>query len=217
MKFSAQRESFLTPLQHVIGAVERRQTSAILGNILIDATDNVILTASDSEIELRADADIHVDQAGSVTVPARKLFEICRHLPDSARIDIEVAGDKAKVKSGRSRFTLSTLPANEFPKTDALVDSQHVTLSVAELHESLQATAFSMAQQDVRFYLNGLLLEIGALRLSCVATDGHRLAYSQCITKAEPEQPVRAIVPRKSVNELQRLLGTAEADDEDRR
>jgi len=118
-----------------------------------------------------------VDQEGSVTVPARKLYDICRHLPDSARIDLDVEGDKAKLKSGRSRFTLSTLPANEFPKTDALENAQLVTLTVEELQKSLQATAFSMAQQDVRFYLNGLLIEIAAKRLSCVATDGHRLAY----------------------------------------
>lgn len=214
MKFSAQRESLLTPLQHVIGAVERRQTSAILGNILIEANDTVQLTASDSEIELQALADIHIDQTGSVTVPARKLFDICRHLPDSARIDIDVEGDKAKIKSGRSRFTLSTLPANEFPKADSLNEAQLVTLTVEEMQKSLQSTAFSMAQQDVRFYLNGLLLEIGKQRLSCVATDGHRLAYAKNDTKAEPESPVRAIVPRKSVGELQRLLGTAEPDDE---
>ena len=213
MKFSAQRESLLTPLQHVIGAVERRQTSAILGNILIEANDTVQLTASDSEIELQALADIHIDQTGSVTVPARKLFDICRHLPDSARIDIDVEGDKAKIKSGRSRFTLSTLPANEFPKADSLNEAQLVTLTVEEMQKSLQSTAFSMAQQDVRFYLNGLLLEIGKQRLSCVATDGHRLAYAKNDTKAEPENPVRAIVPRKSVGELQRLLGTAEPDD----
>ncbi len=214
MKFSAQRTSLLTPLQHVIGAVERKQTSAILGNILIEANDTVVLTATDSEIELQALADIHIDQPGSVTVPARKFFDICRHLPDSARIDFDAEGDKAKLKSGRSRFTLSTLPANEFPKSDGLKDAQKVKLTAEELQKSLQATAFSMAQQDVRFYLNGLLLEIGAQRLSCVATDGHRLAYSQCVTKAEPETPVRAIVPRKSVSELQRLLGTAEPDDE---
>ena len=214
MKFSAQRESLLIPLQHVIGAVERKQTSAILGNILIEANDKVLLTASDSEIELQAVGDIHVDQPGSVTVPARKLYDICRHLPDSARIDMDVEGDKAKLKSGRSRFTLSTLPANEFPKAALLENAQRVTLTVEELQKSLQSTAFSMAQQDVRFYLNGLLLEIGVQRLSCVATDGHRLAYSISETKAEPETPVRAIVPRKSVGELQRLLGTAEPEDE---
>lgn len=214
MKFSAQRESLLGPIQHIIGAVERRQTLPILGNILIQADETVVMTANDSEIELQSTADIHVDVPGSVTVPARKFYDICRHLPESARVDVDVEGDKAKVKSGRSRFTLSTLPANEFPDSDVLKNAQEVTLTVEELQKSLQATAFSMAQQDVRFYLNGLLLEIGSQRLSCVATDGHRLAYSQCKTKAEPETPVRAIVPRKSITELQRLLGTAEPDDQ---
>ncbi len=213
MKFSAQRESLLGSIQHIIGAVERKQTLAILGNILIQAGDQVVMTANDSEIELQSTAHIHVDVPGSVTVPARKFYDICRHLPDSARVDVDVEGDKAKVKSGRSRFTLATLPANEFPESHVLNNAQRVSLTVAELQKSLQATAFSMAQQDVRFYLNGLLLEIGSQRLSCVATDGHRLAYSQCATDAEPEIPVRAIVPRKTISELQRLLATAASDD----
>jgi len=214
MKFSVQRESLLSPLTQIIGAVERRQTDAIFGNILIEAAESVTFTATDSEIELQAVADIHVDQPGSITVPARKFYDICRHLPDSARIDVSVEGEKAKIKSGRSRFTLTTLPADQFPKTEPLQDTQLVSLSVEELQNSIQATAFSMAQQDVRFYLNGLLLEISPKRLSCVATDGHRLAYAQCETKAEPENSVRAIVPRKSVSEWQRLLGTAEPDDQ---
>jgi len=214
MKFSAQRESLLTPLQHVVGAVERRQTSPVLGNVLIDADDGVLtVTATDTEIELQAHADLHIDQSGVTTVPARKLLEICRYLPDSARIDFDSTGEKVKFNSGRSRFTLATLPVEEFPKVDALQDPQIVTLAAGELHQCIRSTAFSMAQQDVRFYLNGMLLEIGSARLSCVATDGHRLAYSQCATEAEPAEPVRSIIPRKSINELQRLLGAAGADD----
>ena len=147
-------------------------------------------------------------------MPARKLLDICKYLPESARVDFDSTGDKVKFNSGRSRFTLATLPAAEFPRVDALVDAQSVTLTEAELHQCIRSTSFSMAQQDVRFYLNGMLLEIGSGRLSCVATDGHRLAYSQCETDAEPETPVRAIIPRKSVTELQRLLSTADAEQE---
>jgi DNA polymerase-3 subunit beta len=214
MKFSAQRETLLTPLQHVVGAVERRQTTPILGNVLMQASDGYLtLTASDSEIEMQARVEMHIDQPGTTTVPARKLLEICKHLPDSARVDFDASGDKVVFKSGRSKFTLATLPAEEFPQVAELDSPQNVVLTADVLHTCIKNTAFSMAQQDVRFYLNGMLLEIGADRLSCVATDGHRLAYSQCDTDAEPETPVRAIIPRKSIGELQRLLGSVDASE----
>ncbi|MFK8078294.1 MAG: DNA polymerase III subunit beta [Granulosicoccus sp.] len=212
MKFSAQRETLLAPLQHVVGAVERRQTTPILGNVLMQANDGYLtLTASDSEIEMMARVEMHIDRPGATTVPARKLLEICKHLPDSARVDFDYSGDKVIFKSSRSKFTLATLPPEEFPRVDELDSPQRVVLTADVLHSSIKSTAFSMAQQDVRFYLNGMLLEIGADRLSCVATDGHRLAYAQCDTDAEPETPVRAIIPRKSIGELQRLLGGVDA------
>lgn len=213
MKFTTQRESLLSPLQHVVGAVERRQTSPVLGNVLIEADEGYLtITATDSEIEMQARVVMDTEQTGSTTVPARKLFDICKNLPDSALINFSHSGDKVQFKSGRSRFTLATLPANEFPKVDALKLPQKVTIGVEALHQCIRNTAFSMAQQDVRFYLNGLLLEIGSERLSCVATDGHRLAYAQCSTDAEPDTPVRAIIPRKSVSELQRLLSGTDPD-----
>lgn len=212
MKFSAQRETLLAPLQHVVGAVERRQTTPILGNVLMQADDGYLtLTASDSEIEMMARVEMHIDRPGATTVPARKLLEICKHLPDSARVDFDYSGDKVIFKSSRSKFTLATLPPEEFPRVEELDSPQRVVLTADVLHSCIKNTAFSMAQQDVRFYLNGMLLEIGADRLSCVATDGHRLAYAQCDTDAEPETPVRAIIPRKSIGELQRLLGSVDA------
>lgn len=211
MKFSAQRETLLTPLQHVVGAVERRQTTPILGNVLMQANDGYLtLTASDSEIEMQARVEMHIDSPGSTTVPARKLLEICKHLPESARVDFAASGDKVIFKSGRSKFTLATLPSEEFPQVAELESAQQVVLTADVLLTCIHNTAFSMAQQDVRFYLNGMLLEIGADRLSCVATDGHRLAYAQCLTDAEPETPVRAIIPRKSIGELQRLLSSVQ-------
>jgi len=214
MKFSAQRESLLTPLQHVVGAVERKQTSPVLGNVLIEADDGYLtITASDSEIEMQARVEMQVDQPGSTTVPARKLLDICKHLPESARIDFSFTGDKVLLKSGRSRFTLATLPTEEFPKVGELESAQEVHLTALDLLRCVKHTSFSMAQQDVRFYLNGMLLEISEDRLSCVATDGHRLAYSQCDTEANPETPVRAIIPRKSISELQRLLSSSDPED----
>ncbi len=214
MKFSVQRESLLSPLQHVVGAVERKQTSPVLGNVLIEADDGYLtITASDSEIEMQARVEMHIDQTGATTVPARKLLDICKNLADSARIEFTLTGDKVVFKSGRSRFTLATLPADQFPKTAPLNEPQSVQIKATDLHRCIRNTAFSMAQQDVRFYLNGMLLEIGADRLSCVATDGHRLAYSQCTTEADPEMPVRAIIPRKSVGELQRLLSSTDTEE----
>lgn len=213
MKFSAKRESLLDPLQQVIGAVEKRQTNPVFGNVLIEGAESgITLTATDSEIELRAFSGFSVDEPGASTVQARKLLEICRHLPEQVRISFEVTGDKAVLKSGRSRFTLATLPTDQFPKSDPLKDGQKIVVPVEALHQAMRATAFSMAQQDVRFYLNGMLVEIGQERLCCVSTDGHRLAWSEVVTDITPETPVRAIVPRKSVGELTRLLGAATAD-----
>ena len=211
MKFSAQRESFLEPLAQVIGAVERRQTSPVLGNVLVEAGEQgVTLTASDSEIELRASSAIAVERTGSTTIPARKLFEICRHLPEQSRIEVEQDGEKVKLKAGRSRFTLATLPAEQFPVAVALDDARRIVLPAASLLRCMKSTAFSMAMQDVRFYLNGMLLEITEDGLCTVATDGHRLAWSRVELDGVSGEPVRAIVPRKSVGELQRLLGGAE-------
>ena len=211
MKFSAQRESFLEPLAQVIGAVERRQTSPVLGNVLVEADEGgVTVTASDSEIELRATGAIAVERAGATTIPARKLFEICRHLPEEARVELEQEAEKVKLKAGRSRFTLATLPAEQFPVSSALDGARRIVLPAASLLRCMKATAFSMAMQDVRFYLNGMLLETTEDGLCTVATDGHRLAWSRVALDGPAGEPVRAIVPRKSVGELQRLLGAAE-------
>ncbi|MFK7892278.1 MAG: DNA polymerase III subunit beta [Granulosicoccus sp.] len=213
MKFSVQREILLAPLQQVVGAVERKQTSPILGNVLLKADDGYLTTvATDSEIEMQARVSLEIEQAGATTVSARKLLDICRLLPDSGRLDFQFLGDKVVLKSGRSRFSLATLPAQDFPELDALDSPQRLSVPAELLQDCIRSTAFSMAQQDVRFYLNGMLIEIGSERLTCVATDGHRLAYSQCETDVEPEIPVRAIVPRKGINELLRLLGTLDND-----
>ncbi|MEE9334760.1 MAG: DNA polymerase III subunit beta [Granulosicoccaceae bacterium] len=211
MKFSAQRETILFPLQHVFGAVERKQTSPILANVLIQAKNGTLtMTGTDNEIEMQATAELHIDLEGDLTVQARKLLDICKSLPEAARIDLEVSDGKVKFKSGRSRFVLATLPAKEFPMLKPLDNAQIVSLTAKALLHCISSTSFSMAQQDVRFYLNGMLLEISSDRLSCVATDGHRLAYSQLSTDANPSDPVRAIIPRKSVSELQRLLGSVD-------
>jgi DNA polymerase-3 subunit beta len=207
MKLTAAREALLKPLQAVIGVVERRQTMPILANVLLVAKDGeVSVTATDLEVELVANADVQVDSPGEVTVPGRKLLDICRALPDDAQIAISQSGEKLSIKSGRSKFSLTTLPAAEFPTVEDISGGKSVAVSQEVLARLLDKTHFSMAQQDVRYYLNGLLLETGGKVLRAVATDGHRLALCEVEVDGgdAPEQQV--IVPRKGVLELQRLM-----------
>jgi len=213
MKFSIQREALLKPLQHVIGVVERRQTLPVLGNVLINASKkNVCLTATDLEVELQAQVAVSVTEVGDITLPARKLLDICRTLPDEAQLDISVKKDRALITSGKSRFTLSTLPATEFPVVDKIKSARKFSLPEKQLHQLIESTGFAMAQQDVRYYLNGLMLEPGAGLLRAVATDGHRLALCDLAADVGEGESQQVIVPRKGVQELQRLL--EQSDDE---
>ncbi|RLA32790.1 MAG: DNA polymerase III subunit beta, partial [Gammaproteobacteria bacterium] len=165
MKLTAGREALLKPLQAVIGVVERRQTMPILANVLLVAKEGkVAITATDLEVELVASAEAEVDAPGEVTVPARKLLDICRALPDDASVSVSLSGEKLVVKSGRSKFSLTTLPAAEFPTVEDIDAGQSVEVSQALLGKLLDKTHFAMAQQDVRYYLNGLLLETGKKR-----------------------------------------------------
>ena len=207
MKLSVQREVFLQPMQAVVGVVERRQTMPILANVLLVAKDGRLsVTATDLEVELVAMTDVDIQQEGEVTVPGRKLLDICRALPSEAKLSLNLDGDRVTVRSGRSRFTLSTLPAAEFPVIDDINAQQSITLSREQAHLLLAKTQFSMAQQDVRYYLNGLLLEAEGKRLRAVATDGHRLALCEVDLKKKVETAQQVIVPRKGVLELQKLL-----------
>ena len=207
MKFTIQREDFLKPLQQVIGVVERRQTLPVLGNVLVNASKKQIkLTATDLEVELQAQVTVPVTETGDITLPARKLLDICRTLPEEAQLDISVKKDRALVRSGKSRFTLSTLPATEFPVIDKIKSAKRITLPQNKLHELIERTAFSMAQQDVRYYLNGLMLEPANGILRAVATDGHRLAMCEIEADTGDSTGEQVIVPRKGVQELHRLL-----------
>lgn len=211
MKFSIQREALLKPLQAVIGVVERRQTLPVLGNVLINAGKKTVkFTATDLEVELQAQVNLPVTESGDITLPARKLLDICRTLPDEAQIDLSVSKDRCVVSSGKSRFTLSTLPAGEFPVVDKVRSAVRLTLPQRELHELIERTAFAMAQQDVRYYLNGLMLEPADGLLRAVATDGHRLAM--CTLPVEGSSSgEQVIVPRKGVQELHRLLADSDS------
>lgn len=207
MKFSSARESILGLLQSVIGVVERRQTMPVLANVLVVVKgDQVSITATDLEVELVAKGSADVQQGGEVTIPGRKLFDIVKALPDAAQVTLSVEGERATVRSGKSRFTLSTLPASEFPTVEDIRGQQSLTIGQPALKKLLEKTHFSMAQQDVRYYLNGMLLESDGKTLKTVATDGHRLAYCEATMDTQASGLQQVIVPRKGVLELQRLL-----------
>ncbi len=211
MKFEITKEELLRPLQQVSGVVERRQTLPILSNILVvtDA-ESIAFTATDLEVELHATLVHPVATPGTTTLPARKLMDICRNLPDAAKIMLTVDGERATLRSGRSRFTLATLPAEDFPKVDEVASTQSVALPQATLRQLIDATHFAMAQQDVRYYLNGLMLELAGSRLRAVATDGHRLSLADIEAELQVEEPVQVIVPRKGISELLRLLNESD-------
>ncbi|MFY8124322.1 MAG: DNA polymerase III subunit beta, partial [Silanimonas sp.] len=207
MRFSLSREALLKPLQQVVGVVERRQTLPVLSNLLVEVRGvELSLTGTDLEVEMVARAVVEDAEDGETTIPARKLFEIVRALPDGCRVTVVVSGDKATVSAGRSRFTLATLAANDFPSVDALEGVERVSLSEALLKDLIERSAFAMAQQDVRYYLNGLLFDLRGDSLRCVATDGHRLALCEAALPGGTGTKRQIIVPRKGVLELQRLL-----------
>jgi DNA polymerase III subunit beta len=207
MKFSAERESILAPLQAVIGVVERRQTMPILANVLITGRgEQLSITATDLEVELVAKANVALEQAGEITLPGRKLLDIVKALPDKAKVTIAIEGERATVRSGKSRFTLATLPASDFPTVEDIRAQKAILIAQSALRRLLDKTHFSMAQQDVRYYLNGMLLEADGKTLRTVATDGHRLSYCEATLEHEAGSTQQVIVPRKGVLELQRLL-----------
>src|SRR5271170_488990 len=166
MKLTAEREKLLTPLQAVIGVVERRQTMPVLANVLLGVRQGQLaITATDLEVELVAATGIEVQDSGDITVPGRKFLDILRALPEKVSVSLSVEGEKVVIKAGRSSFRLSTLPAAEFPLIEDINSLQTVQVPRKELLRLLEKTHFSMAQQDVRYYLNGMLLEIDAQML----------------------------------------------------
>lgn len=207
MKFIIEREQLLKPLQQVSGPLGGRPTLPILGNLLVQVTDGaLLLTGTDLEMEMRARVPLtQAHEQGATTVPARKFFDIWRGLPNEAEISVELDDDRLLVRSGRSRFSLSTLPAADFPNLDDWQSEVEFSLPQSTLKRLIEATQFSMAHQDVRYYLNGMLFETEGQILRTVSTDGHRLAV--CSLEIGQDLPSHSvIVPRKGVIELMRLL-----------
>ena len=207
MRFSLQREAFLKPLAQVVNVVERRQTLPVLANFLVQVQNGQLsLTGTDLEVEMISRSAVDDAQDGETTIPARKLFDIIRALPDGSKVTVSQSGDKVTVQAGRSRFTLATLPANDFPSVDEVEATERIEVPEATLKELIERTSFAMAQQDVRYYLNGLLFDLNGPTLRCVATDGHRLALCEAALEQAAGAKRQIIVPRKGVTELQRLL-----------
>lgn len=214
MDIIVEREALLKPLQAASGVVERKQTLPILANILLTVKDDqLLLTGTDLEIELVGFVPIKtIKSSGSTTVSARKLFDICRTLPEGVLLHLSLENNYLVVRASESCFMLNTLPAQDFPNLEENAYPIQFTLKQAQLKNLLNKTYFAMGLQDVRHYLNGAFLDIGQKSIKCVAADGHRLALASLEDESIGDVEARVILPRKSVLELIRLL----ANDDDK-
>lgn len=208
-----QRDDMFNVLQRVSGVVERRQTLPILANVLLAVKeDRLVLTVTDLEIELVVGLQINMERPFiPTTVDCKKLLWIVKALPDNSVIKIEQKENRISLFSGRSRFSVATLPAEDFPKVENYSVNAELTLPQKALRTLLRKSYFSMAEQDVRYYLNGLLLDIDETSLSAIAADGHRLALSK-LSSNSSAHALKPIIPRKAVIELLRLLKESDSD-----
>jgi len=212
MKFTVDRDALLRPLQLLTGVVERRQTLQVLANVLLVANGSTVeVVGTDLEVELHVRVEnVKVEREGTTTLPTRKLADIFRSFAEGAQVSIQLEADRAIVRSGRSRFALATLPAADFPRTGGGVADFSIVLSQSNVRSLVDQVGFAMAQQDVRFFLNGMLLEVGPDYVRSVATDGHRLAMYTLKGVVGTGERRQVVLPRKGVLELARLLDGTE-------
>lgn len=213
MRFVIPREALVKPLQLTSGIAERKQTKPILGNVHLNINQQRLgITATDLEIQIVAFVEGVDGQAGELTLPARKFLDICKALPEGSSIEVNYENERAVIRSGRSRFILGCLPAKEFPKVEEVSQGQRIRLSQSALRKVIDKTHFAMAQQDVRYYLNGIMVEIDQSNLRAVATDGHRLALcDETLDIPEGVNPQQVIIPRKAVHEILKLFESNDA------
>lgn len=214
MNINIQKETLEEPLSQIIGVVEKRQTLPILGNVYLELSEGVLtLVGSDLETEITTRVSDISGSDGKTTVSARKLYDICRSLPKESQLSLVVEQDnKMVVKAGKSRFTLQTLGADDYPRLEETQWKHQFSLQQKQLNNLLTRTSFSMAQQDVRYFLNGLLIEIHDDQIVSVATDGHRLAKTQISVDSLGIDMVQSIVPRKAVLEIGKFLDASSED-----
>jgi DNA polymerase III subunit beta len=211
MQIKINREVLLKPLTNVSSIVERRHTLPILSNLLLQAKNNNIqLTATDLEMQISLNIESKFSGELSTTISAKKLLDICRSLPEAVDIDMASTDSRITVKAGKSRFNLQTLPAADYPVMTKVADSNtSIQISQIALKKLLKQVEFAMAQQDIRYYLNGLLLEVNDNKLNIVGTDGHRLSFTSTTLNKNYEK-TEVILPRKTVVELIKLLDDSE-------
>lgn len=210
MNFNINREEFLQPLQLVAGAVERRHTLPILANVLlqVEGEQRLWLTGTDLEVELVANVSLSGSSIndGKITVPAKKLLDIVRGFAEDATIFFEVEENKAVIRSGRAKYSLSTLTADDYPNLEDWQVESEFEITQQDLKALIESVQFSMAQQDVRYYLNGMSLETSDNTIRTVATDGHRLAMAINEYDDDSLPAKQVIIPRKGVMEISRLI-----------
>ncbi|MEW5966212.1 MAG: DNA polymerase III subunit beta [Pseudomonadota bacterium] len=208
----SERNALLASLTSVVGVVERRHTLPILSNLLLEKKgDKLTLLATDLELQVSTQLDAKAGDDFAITLAARKLFDIVRALPDDARVKLDSKDSQVVVSAGKSRFTLQTLPAADFPRVETGAGlGEAIRLPQQTLKRLLQLVQFAMASQDIRYYLNGMLLVLDGKQLRVVATDGHRLSYAETALETAAEAR-EVIIPRKTVMELSKLL--ADSDD----
>lgn len=218
MYFEISRKELLNPLKTAVSVVEQRQTLPILANVLVQVKDNTLsLMATDAEVEilcaLPLEASLNNDNEGGTTLPARKFFDIVRSLDDKLTIQIETDEAKATIKAGKSRFTLACLPAEDFPASPQIKDNCTFRLSQRTLKELIDQTSYAMAQNDVRYYLNGICLDLRSDgKLAIVATDGHRLALAEEEFELPSNEPIQVIIPNKAIKELMQMLDGSDSE-----
>lgn len=208
MKFIIDREKLIKPLQLVSAPLSSRPTLPILGNLLLQVDDNVLsMTGTDLEIEMITRLPLYeISESGATTVPARKFLDICRSLPSNSQIAIKLEDNRLTIQSGRSKFALSTLPASDFPNLENWQCDVDFCIPQKTLKQLIDSVQFSMASQDVRYYLNGMLFETENNLLKTVATDGHRLAVCALPIGQTIPTSCSVIMPRKGVLELAKLV-----------
>jgi len=208
MKLSTSRENLLAPLQQIVGVIERRQTLPILGNVLLKLHSGYLeFTGTDLEVQLITRIAVESTDEGSITVSARKLLELCRLLPERSPVAIDCREERFHLQSGRSRFVLATMPAENYPEFDTGAADRRLMLPSRVLRRAMEKTLFAMGLQDVRYYLNGLLFEVEGDTIRTIASDGHRLALFEDDAAPLGVESAQAIIPRKGALELCRLLG----------
>jgi len=214
MKIVVDRDLLIDSLQLISNVVERRQTLPVLSNMrLVVKGGQLEMVGTDLEIELQASLTVNAESDGEITVPAKKISDIWRSLPSEQPIVMEQVGDRLKIKSGGSSYSLSTIAVSEFPESLGDIEGESIEINSEKFRRSVEEVAFAMAQQDVRYFLNGMLIEIGQGKIKLVATDGHRLALTEMDVGASEDGggvSQKAIIPRKGVLELLKILDGSE-------